>query len=372
VERRSLILDALAALGFALLPQVAALQPTGTPDPRAGLLLAAAALPIAVRRLWPVPVFLVVLGLSGAAAVFSLGPASFLAAGFALYPVAATRQPRRWYSPMPVAGAAVTVAVGLVAIGTPAPGGFPAGQLVLGMVVLALGWAAGRAVSERRDRAARATTETVARARAEERLAIARELHDVVTHGVGLIAVKAGVANHVADEQPQEARAALQDIETMSRTALREMRTMLTVLRGDGAAAAGLRPPPRLSDLCELAKSAEAAGVRVELCAPSDDTVPEGVALSAFRIVQEALTNVVRHAAPTRCRVTVAAEPDRVRIQVDDDGPETPRHQGRGDQPRGAGLGIVGMRERALAHAGSFAAGPRPGKGFTVSAVLPY
>jgi signal transduction histidine kinase len=252
--------------------------------------------------------------------------------------------------------------------GTSHRGGAWAGQVMLGLVVLMAAWAAGRAVSERRDRTRRAIEDTVQHVKIDERLRIAREMHDVVTHSMGLIAVKAGVANHVAREQPEEALDALTVIENVSRNALREMSVLLGVLRSDKDAGGDLRPLPRLSDLSEVVKAAEAAGVQVELTAPPGDTLPDGVALSTFRIVQEALTNVVKHAAPTRCRVSIATGPGSVSINVEDDGCESTAHPHRGD----GGFGLLGMRERAAAHAGTVTAEPRPGRGFAVSAVLYY
>jgi len=381
VPRRLILLDGLAAAGFALLPGIAVLRPAGEAA-WVWPLLAVGAVPLAVRRVWPVPVFAVVLAVSCAAAAGGPGSAPFLAAGYALYPVAVARPARRWYSAAVVGGTGIAGAVVVTMVGTTFPGGdragpFVLGPVVLGLVVLAAAWAAGRAVGERRERARLATEEAVRHAQAQERLRIARELHDVVTHGMGLIAVQAGVANHVAGQRPQEATRALTAIESISRRSLRELRAMLGVLRGEAGEAAAerdqLRPSPGLADLPELVEVARAAGVPVELDAPGLDGVPDGVALSAYRIVQEALTNVVRHAAPTSCRVRVAAGPGRLSIDVEDEGRVAPAPVGPGRPHRdGTGLGLLGMRERAAAHAGTLAAGPRPGRGFAVSAVLYY
>jgi signal transduction histidine kinase len=384
VSRRLILLDGLAAAGFALLPGIAVLRPAGEAA-WVWPLLAAGAVPLAVRRVWPVPVFAVVLAVSCAAAVGGPGSVPFLAAGYALYPVAVARPSRRWYSAAVVGGTGIAAAVAVTMVGTTFPGGdragpFVLGPVVLGLVVLAAAWAAGRAAGERRERARLATEEAVRHAQAQERLRIARELHDVVTHGMGLIAVQAGVANHVAGQRPQEARRALTVIESISRRSLRELRAMLGVLRGEAGGAGEsaaergrLRPSPGLADLPELVEVARAAGVPVELDAPGLDGVPDGVALSAYRIVQEALTNVVRHAAPTSCRVRVAAGPGRLSIDVEDEGRVAPAQVGPGRPHRdGTGLGLLGMRERAAAHAGTLAAGPRPGRGFAVSAVLYY
>jgi signal transduction histidine kinase len=206
----------------------------------------------------------------------------------------------------------------------------------------------------------------------EERLRIARELHDVVAHGMSLIAVKAGVANHVLEARPQEAQDALRVIETTSRGALTEMRQLLGVLRSGsdaGEAPASLSPAPGAGGLRELADRAAMAGVRVSMEVRGLERLPEGVGLSVYRIVQEALTNVVRHAAPARCSVVVEADGRSVTIEVADDGP------GRRVLPAGEpghGHGLVGMRERVAMYGGVFRAGPRRAGGFGVSVRLPY
>jgi signal transduction histidine kinase len=202
----------------------------------------------------------------------------------------------------------------------------------------------------------------------EERLRIARELHDVVAHSMSLIAVKAGVANHVAASRPEEAADALRVIEDTSKQALTEMRRVLGVLRTDDAPRDELAPAPGLGNLPELAERAASAGVRVILDLRADPDLPTGVSLSGYRIVQEALTNVIRHAAPARCAVTVTARDGEVRIEVVDDG------AGRGVPPaeHHPGHGLAGMRERALACGGEFTAGPHSGSGFRVNARLPY
>jgi len=189
---------------------------------------------------------------------------------------------------------------------------------------------------------------------------------------MSLIAVKAGIANHVADARPQEAREALHLIETTSRGALVELRRVLDVLRADADEPAELGPAPGLAGLDALAQRAASAGVAVELATrnPSSvpvEAVPPGVQLSAYRIVQEALTNVVKHAGPVPCRVAVTVAPDAILVEVTDDGPAI--RQPSGPRP---GHGLVGMRERVAAYGGSFTAGARPGGGFAVRATLPY
>ena len=371
-RRRLIVLDSLAALGFVLLPQVSVLRPAVGGDvatTTVWLSSAATALPLAVRRLLPVPVFAFVLTAACVALAAGLGPAPFLAAAYALYAVAVTwpRESRRSavvVGGVSAAGAAVLTMTG----GQHYEGGTLGVQLVFGLLVLGATWASGAAVRERREGVRRVVEQAAERAKVEERLRIAREIHDVVTHSVGLIAVKAGIANHVIAEHPEEAQEALTVIEDVSKRALRDLRATLKVLRRDPEDAQDLRPVLGLSDLPELVRTAEAAGVRVELRSRCPEEPPDGVALSAFRIVQEALTNVVKHAAPTRCRVRLVAEEGALTIEVADDGP------GPGPRPivPGGGLGLVGMRERATAHGGDLTVGPQDGGGFRVSATLPY
>ncbi len=171
----------------------------------------------------------------------------------------------------------------------------------------------------------------------DERSRIARELHDIVAHSIGVIAVKAGVANHVMRAQPEEAENALRDIETTSRGALAEMRQLLGVLRAEPVE---LGAPPRVAGLPDLAARAETAGVRVELTVDGVGALPEGLDLTVYRIVQEALTNVTKHAAPASCRVVINGDGREVRVEVTDDGTRVSSGEG--------GHGLVGMRNGSL------------------------
>ncbi|WP_055595478.1 sensor histidine kinase [Streptomyces hirsutus] len=375
--RRPVLLDVPAALAFALLPHVAVLRPAADGGVGVGavwLLSLGTALPLVVRWLWPVPVFGFVLTAACAALAAGLGPAPLLAAAYALYPVATTRRRRPGLSAAFTAGLCATGAALLTVTGGQSyQGGTKPVQIVFGVLVLGATWSAGTAVRERRESLRRALTHAAEQAKAEERLRIARDIHDVVTHSVGLIAVKAGVANHVIATRPEEAREALEVIEDVSRRALRDMRATLKVLRrdheGDGR---DLRPVLGLGDLPSLAETAQAAGIRVDLRSRREEEPPDGVALSAFRIVQEALTNVVKHAAPTDCRVRLTAERGTLTIDVTDDGPDPGAGSGQRPVVPGGGMGLVGMKERVAAHGGTLSAGPRPGGGFHVLATLPY
>lgn len=211
--------------------------------------------------------------------------------------------------------------------------------------------------------------ERQAAAVAEERARIARELHDVVAHGLSVIAVQAGAAQEILPRDPERARAALAAVEATARDALGEMRRLLGVLRADGEAA-GRAPQPDVRDLEDLVASVRRAGLPVELevtGTPGD--VPAGVGLAAYRIVQEALTNTLRHAGPARAVVWVRHEPGVLRITVEDDGTGVGGAARRGEA--GGGHGLAGMRERAALYGGTVEAGPRPEGGFAVRAVLP-
>jgi signal transduction histidine kinase len=237
-------------------------------------------------------------------------------------------------------------------------------------IVLLAAWAAGRAVRagrayadglrEQAERRAEAKVDQARRAVAEERLRIARELHDVVAHSMSVVAVQAGVGRYVIDSNPAEAARALDAIETTSRATLREMRQLLGMLR-DGTPGEMLSAPG-LADIADLAGR---AGLRVDVAVRGmPRELPAGVDLAAFRIVQEALTNVVKHAGTGHGRVVVTYSDEAVAIEVTDDGAGA---AGGGDE----GHGLIGMRERVALYGGEFSAGPLPGRGYRVRASLP-
>jgi signal transduction histidine kinase len=204
------------------------------------------------------------------------------------------------------------------------------------------------------------------RQRTEERLRIARDLHDVVGHNISLINVQASMGLDLMDSQPEQARAALTAIKSASKEALEELRTMLTPLRGDDVAPRS--PAPGLDRLPELIELTRAAGLAVEVeITGTAPPLPAAVELAAYRIIQESLTNVARHAGRVRVRVRVTYEDANVHVQIDDDGPAP----SPGVSAIGTGSGITGMRERATALGGYLSAGFRPGGGFRVSARLP-
>jgi signal transduction histidine kinase len=202
-----------------------------------------------------------------------------------------------------------------------------------------------------------------------ERVRIARELHDVVAHSMSVIAMHAGSGRLAAARDPEAARRALEVVEESSRHALAEMRRLVTVLRNVDGAAPDLAPAPDLAGVHRLVAEVAAAGVQVDVRTEGDlAAVPPGVSLAAYRIVQEALTNVVRHVGPTRVRLAVMVGGDVVRLQVDDAGARRlPAVAG----PAGAGHGTVGMRERAAVYGGEVSIGPGPEGGWRVTGWLP-
>ena len=205
------------------------------------------------------------------------------------------------------------------------------------------------------------------RQQSEEQLRIARDLHDVIGHNISLINVQASMGLDLMDSQPEQARAALSAIKSASKEALEELRTMLTTLRRDGDAAPR-SPAPGLDRLPELIELTRAAGLSVEVeLTGNAPTLPAAVQLATYRIIQESLTNVVRHAGPARVTVRVTYEEADMLVEIDDDGTAPVN----GDATIETGSGITGMRERATALGGELSAGFRRGGGFRVAARLP-
>lgn len=213
-----------------------------------------------------------------------------------------------------------------------------------------------------RERAERAAA--AARRADEERLRIARELHDVLAHSISVINVQAGVGLALLDTDPEQARTALTTIKAAGKEALGEVRQVLDALRAPGAAPRA--PAPGLDRLPELVGQAAATGLTVATeTVGRARTLPPGADLAAFRILQEALTNVVRHSGSRTARIRLAWRPDALELRVDDDGPAT------GSPAGGSGNGLAGMRERAASLGGTVEAGPRPDGGFRIRATLP-
>lgn len=249
--------------------------------------------------------------------------------------------------------------------------GTPAEPYIALTAVIA--WLIGNSVHQARvygeDLRSRAATQAVT----AERLRIARELHDMVAHSIGVIALQAGAARRVIDTQPAGVREALTAIEATGRETLSGLRRMLGALRetepgrGDpGTAAAPLAPEPGLAAVDRLAETTTAAGVRVDVRWLGElRPLPPEIDMSAYRIIQEALANVVRHASAASCRVSVDCRGDELSIEVIDGG------RGHGSTPDSGGYGLLGMRERVGLLHGEFSAAPRPEGGFRVAARLP-
>jgi signal transduction histidine kinase len=224
------------------------------------------------------------------------------------------------------------------------------------------------AARQRRQAAERTRAEEARRRAGEERMRIARELHDVLAHNISLINVQAGVALHLMDEQPGQSRTALVAIKQASNDALGELRSVLDVLR-QGDEAPPRAPASGLAQLDSLVAGAGATGLEVRTRVEGlPRPLPAGTDLAAFRIVQESLTNVTRHAGPASATVLVRYGPDDLTVRVDDDGRGPAAATGPGN---GNGNGIRGMRERVAALGGELTTGPRPGGGFRVQARLP-
>ncbi|OLF10846.1 sensor histidine kinase [Actinophytocola xanthii] len=211
--------------------------------------------------------------------------------------------------------------------------------------------------------------EEEARARVdEERLRIAREVHDTVAHAIAIINVQSGVTAHVLDKRPDRARETLEAIERTSSHALREMRAILGVLREDGDDGDQTAPYPGLGQLDELTAQAREAGLEVDLVTTSPPhPVPGAVGSAVYRILQESITNVIRHVGPTRVRVELDFGADTAEVRVRDEG----RRSGTRVETGPAGRGILGMRERCQLLGGELDAGPLPDGGFAVTARLP-
>jgi signal transduction histidine kinase len=335
--------------------------------PAALLLVVAASAVLAVRRWHPVPVLVVS---TGCIAAFSLlgyvNGAVMVAAPFALYTVVTRVSLLR-----ALAFAAGTTAVLMAASAANNPFGPTGGGFYLIPAMIALALFIGTAVANQRARAAiaRDKAEEEGRRRVdEERLRIARDLHDVVAHTMATINVQASVAAHLLGENPAAVGNALQSIRQSSKDGLRELRTILNVLR-QADEGEPTQPAPSLAQLDALIARSGSAGLPVTLRRAGEPLpLPPAAELAAYRIVQESLTNVLKHAGPAAtAEVSLTYDGSALRIEVSDDG------IGPAPRPGGSeiGHGLIGMRERAVSAGGTLAAGPGPGGGYRVSAVLP-
>ncbi|MFJ4279674.1 sensor histidine kinase [Streptomyces massasporeus] len=345
-----------------------------TPDPLSLLLMTLGAAALVFRRRAP----MAVLALTGTLSVIESVTGDprtpvAMSAVIALYTVASTTdRPTTWR----VGLLTMTVLTGAAMAAGPLPW---YAQENLGIFAwTGIGATAGdavrsrrafvQAIRERAERAERTREEEARRRVAEERLRIARDLHDVVAHHIALVNVQAGVAAHVMDKRPDQAKEALAHVREASRSALGELRATVGLLRQSGDPEAPTEPAPGLDRLDELTGTFRSAGLHVEVArADQGTTLPAAVDLAAYRIIQEALTNVQKHAGPrAKAEVSVVRVGPNIEITVLDDG--------SGDnetQDSGGGHGLLGMRERVSALRGTLTTGPRYGGGFRVHAILP-
>jgi signal transduction histidine kinase len=318
--------------------------------------------PLLVRRRYPVAVLAVVAAACALdIAVYSNGVP--VAAAIAAYTVAEQRS--RTESLVVAAIAALGIALtALVVDGW--------SQALGDLVPFAAAWVFGdnlgtrraytRALEERAERLEREQEREAARAVAEEQARIARELHDVIAHNLSVMVVQAAAANDVFDARPERAREALRTIEATGRTALAELRRLLGGVRGDGA---DFTPQPDLGQLDVLIDQVRAAGLQVVFRIQGEPRpLPAALELSAYRVVQEALTNTLKHAHASRVDIALNYSDGALDIEVCDDG------TGNGSEP-GAGHGLIGMRERVGVFGGSLDTGPAPGGGFKITARFP-
>ena len=344
--------------------------------PVLGCALLASAL---LLRRRPLTALAALLGGSVAAmALKSPGTASTLqivaacAGGIEVCYIAATRTRRVSVTGVAMAGAGLLILL----LGVPSPESHR--DVILGPtvpvvpiaapLVTIIAWLIGNSIRQAQARAELVRTQATVQAAMAERLRIARELHDIVAHSIGIIAIQAGSGRRVFDARPDEARDALAAIEATSRETLSGLRRMVKGLRNaDPQSAPGQAPTdpaPGLAGIGRLAAMTLDAGVQVEVdWHGSRQPLPADIDASAFRIIQEAVTNVVRHAGTGQCRVSIERQDGQLAIEVTDGG--------RGGGAGGTGYGLTGMRERAALLGGDFSAGPRPGGGFRVTARLP-
>jgi signal transduction histidine kinase len=367
-----IVLCAVEAMLEIVLRQNSAKAPT-SPEWFALLATAATILPLLFRRRYPFgapaavwAVSAVVSFYDGRLDVFTTGAfVSGLAAAFLLGNLRDERRSRL--------GLAVVLACSAIIVyENPS---HTAIELAFLPLVFTLGWIGGFAVRERGEqaeaaelRAAQAERERDTATRlavAEERARIARELHDIVAHAVSVMVLQVGAVRHKLPEAQGEEREALQDVEQAGRTALSEMRRLLGAMRREGEDV-DLAPQPGVEDLAALFADVERAGLPVRLHVDGEPRpLPRGLDLSAYRIVQEGLTNALKHAGARQADVTLRYAPAELAIEVRDDG------TGGGAATNGGGFGLVGVRERVKLYGGEMSAGPADGGGFVLATRLP-
>lgn len=359
------LLAAAIAIGSvigAVIGEHASADPARGPvGPEAYVLLVGGSAALAVRRRWPIAVLVVVSGASIALASVNGAFDLVFPVVLATYTAAAHVDRERFIRvalPISVVG---TVSALVVAY----PGTNWVEVLISATFAAGLPMLFGRIGFNRRRRIAVDRERAAHDAVVEERARIARELHDVVAHAMSVMVVQAGAARRVLDDDPGAAKAAIGRIESTGRDGLAEMRRLIGILKSDGADA-DRAPQPGLGQIDALLETVRGAGVPVEAATEgAPRQLPSGLDLVAYRIVQEALTNVMKHAGPASARVLLRWGDAALDLEVADDG------RGPFVSTEG-GLGLLGMRERVALYGGSIDTGPRPGGGFAVRAHLPY
>jgi signal transduction histidine kinase len=380
--RRPLVVDVAIAVGLTLLSVLTVVAGAGDIGAVSGvalILLLLETLPLALRRVWPVPVWIVTLGATAGHFLVSTGAPSTiratLGALIALFTVSERYERRQSIWALLVTGVLIG---GINVFRT----GFPAGLggLVQITVAVTVPWVLGTWSRERQSYAALAEARALAaerhrdeealRAVAEERERIARELHDVVAHNLSVIVIQAGAGLRAFGEHPDQSRGTLVAIDTTAREALGEMRRMLSLLQ-PAEGAAELSPLPGLGNLGALLERVRSAGVGVDLAVDGEPyPVSPALGLSAYRIVQEALTNTLRHSGARRAHVRLRYRSTGVEVEVTDDGAGQVAEDEKVETPH-AGRGLIGMRERVALFGGELEAGPRPSGGYRVLARIP-
>ena len=361
-HRLSLLGDAALALALAAASVAAAVQRPDIPHRGAAVALTALqTLPLVFRRSHPLWVLAVVAGASSAVTIISGTLIQPLGLLVALYTVAAHRSRRDATR----AGAATAVVLAWPLL---RDSGYNIRVTVLKAGFLGAGWVFGAYLGELRARAAASRREEqlqTARAVAEEQARVGRELHDIIAHTLSVIVVQAAAAGDVFDSSPGWARQALGSIEATGRQALAELRRVLDAIRP----AASQAPPPGLAQLDALLSQVRGTGLAVTVRTEgAAEDLPAGIDTSAYRIVQEALTNTLKHARATTADVALVFHPQGLIIDILDDGQPAGPPAGGASHP---GRGIIGMHERVALYGGSLTAGPRPQGGFQVHARFP-
>ncbi len=323
--------------------------------------------PLVVRHRFPLPVLAVTLG-AVLVLVATRNTVGMSTLGFtiAFYTAVATGPRRQAVTALGLLAVGLVGGMLLRPVDLSAEGATVNAIVLVGAGVLAAGVRDRREAVERERRRAQAAREEAARSTVEERLRITRELHDILGHAMSVMVVQAGVAERLLESRPDDARRAVAEIAATGRRSLGELRQALGVLRdGDPASPLPREPAPSLAALPALVDRVRAAGLPVDLSVGlTAQDLPAGLDLAAYRVVQEALTNCLKHAGASRASVVVDGGPTQVRVQVRDDGVGA-----RPDSTEGSGL--TGMRERVAVYEGTLSAGPADGGGFRVDATFP-